>query len=659
MPIALNACCRLVLVAVASTLLSAGGAVAEQLVGNLGDWRRIEFEGATTHPPEELRAALAWDIDFQLASTPSAPLRLLAGVIRDRLIAGYRASGLPQATVGVGFDQTNGRTFVRVNEGPLVLTGDVVTEGAQGPDSGKVRDAFAADGPPRYFPVSRPRPDEVRVDKWTPVTRRAAAIWAPGTPADLVFTESKRSTGFAEQALARQGFLQAKVTVSHRIVDGSADLVVRVDDPGPRATLASVSFLNARRNAPEDIAAFLGLKEGQPLDADVLESIQRKLWESGRFWKHSIDLRLDGAGHARMSINLDEHAAVTPLGKALSREEAACLNFRNWLDESIRKGADIALQGSAYGGQVVLVLSNNGVVGSIGPAKAPGEIPAGTDDDAMARLLFSLRVGWVLSEPEITVYDLVEHRRLKLNQAPFDGTIKATVNLLPQDDSDTDKVKLAFTAAVQSNRPDGGPVVRRLVELAPVCFIDLVHERPSHKPVLEWKDGNLAVTLGRGTLRVEGATGRLIDLRYAKDGFNMRAEIASRAFEREVAKLTRETSAPGQDASDNLRTTQAMLARLICSGIPQDPDASPQQREALRSAVEKLCVGFSFQQTLDAIRAAVAMCDGLTIPLSTTRNELVTLALMVSLRPCDDLMTRGAWPWTMARELPLAFFGEA
>src|SRR3954453_3168557 len=70
-----------------------------RLVGNLSDTRTLQFEGLQLFTAAQLRAKLECDLRYQSAARPSADIEPFLRTLEERLVAGYRHCGCPEAKV--------------------------------------------------------------------------------------------------------------------------------------------------------------------------------------------------------------------------------------------------------------------------------------------------------------------------------------------------------------------------------------------------------------------------------------------------------------------------------------------------------------------------------------------------------------------------------
>ena len=63
----------------------------------------------------------------------------------------------------------------------------------------------------------------------------------------------------------------------------TVDLLINVEDEGPKAILGEIATSGAVRNSRESIIKYLGLTPGSPYDGAQLDAIREKLERSARF----------------------------------------------------------------------------------------------------------------------------------------------------------------------------------------------------------------------------------------------------------------------------------------------------------------------------------------------------------------------------------------
>ena len=223
---------------------------APRTVDTLGDPARLRIEGANLISADQIRAALRDDTEFQLASTPSAPLDVFVKTIVDRLLPAYQHAGFPEPSAGMSIDEATNTVILRVTEGRRLTAGKVLVEapgGARitGLDTDALIQATLARKPPR-FPMQTAPTGARRIDTWGPPADAPLPLWKPGQPARLdSHTHQRMGRDFGDQ-LARRGHFQPHIGILPRPEGDSASLVFEIVNPGPRATLGEIEFTGLR-----------------------------------------------------------------------------------------------------------------------------------------------------------------------------------------------------------------------------------------------------------------------------------------------------------------------------------------------------------------------------------------------------------------------------
>src|SRR3954470_20833789 len=99
--------------------------VAGRSVGNLADTRTLQFEGLQLFTAAQLRGKLECDLRYQAAARPSGDLEHFLRVLEERLVAGYRYCGCPEAKVRAVGDEPSGAVRVQIVEGQQYHKGQV------------------------------------------------------------------------------------------------------------------------------------------------------------------------------------------------------------------------------------------------------------------------------------------------------------------------------------------------------------------------------------------------------------------------------------------------------------------------------------------------------------------------------------------------------
>jgi hypothetical protein len=639
-------------------------------VDTLGDPARLRIEGARVIPPDDVRRALRDDAEFQLASTPSAPLDDLLKTIPAQLTRAYQRAGFSNAKVQVALDEPAQSIVVTVVEGPRYTAGQIIVEGAKQLDAKRLAQATLAPTVTK-FPMET-RPDgTIRVETWGPPKDPRKPLWNPGRAAPFDQVAMNRFERDVAAEMARQGFFNPTFTVSHRISPDAADLVVAIQDEGPRATLAQIQVNGASRNKPADVLRYLGLSQGMPVDADVLQSIATKLWDSARFWKHTITLSPlpDRSGKAKLALDLDEHPAASLLAEKLNLDEQALLRLRDWLEKAATGQRDIVITAKpidpARRGDFdfrIVLGSGRGIVAHVKPPKPGTFDPA--DEPAFA-LMAGRELGLVMTSNRLGFYDVTAQAKYVTRIDLARAGISAQISAAPNPANSDSKSFFAISAGIKSS----GRGLTMDVVLAPICFLDLVHQKPdgdnAPKVKAESADGILAFTIGAFSFRARQDTGEIIEARHvsADAGRVTSFTFEQGALDREADALETAVTAPNfADPQRPLTAILPVLAATVAQAIGITTGVHAERRAAAAAVLARLARGplADWAERL-ATDDGAAADDDFDVPLDPERlvsrsSPLSSLTVVVPW--CDRLFPRASWPWTLSRETLLLLSGQ-
>jgi hypothetical protein len=636
------------------------------VVGALGDLARIEIRGARAVPADQVRRGLAGDRDVQLASTPTAPLDGFLRTTRTRLLVGYRHNGFPDPRVEVAVGPGGG-VVVDVVEGARCAAGGVRVEGAVRVDARRLAAYVVTREEAAPFPMKLLEGGGAELPTWGEVSAPARSPWRAGDPAPFDEVTLERLSRDVRDGLARQGYFRTRFAVAPVVTGEVATLVVRIDDEGPPAVLGDIEVTGARRHAPAEIVSYLGLAEGQAVDAGVLQAAQGRLWRSARFWKHTLTMtppqQAAGAAEPRVKLRIDlvEHNRVTPLGREMTAEELAVLRCRDWVEKSVAEGADLVVEGADAAVRARLVLRRDeGVALRWQPLPRPAGAPPAAGLGALTRV----EAGLVITSKRVGLYDLAARQRFAWEAGGSAPPLRVSsvIRLVPDLDPGTEG-KSGFligggvaTAGNAEDRAAGG--FRFDLLLAPVSFVDLVLARADRKVDVRMDGDAFVLAVGELTFRFEGETGRLIELRGVRDGTAARVTLEPGALARELKSLdeaTHRAGGAGAAAGDGDGDGDA-LAGAVAHALTwmSSPTTTPEQRAAGARALRKV-LGPAVAAGLAELRAAAGGPDAFDIPRDPVSAPDAAaagpLSILGEFVPAVDRVTaRGTWPWTVARE---------
>ena len=553
---------------------AAAAGAAPPTVGDLGSVDRLDIAGARFTTPDQLKEALASDLEYLLAAEPAAALDPLLKTIGRRLEAGYRRAGFANAVVEVRPNLQSRRIVVVAQEGPRYRAGPVRMVGAT-----HIAPADLAEWLAAAHPVDR---DDARI-AWKATEDLVAIddfgekpIWIAGQPARFNHWSREQLKRQVYLAFAQHGYFFPKLDVHVVPLEGRgfAELVVEVEDEGPPGVFGAVEVVGAQRHAAEAIGRFLNVAPGQPFDRNRLSNLQTRLYESGRFaFSAAIPEMPKQAGQPpKLTLKLIEAADGPLLDEPFSAEEQALLRLRGWLTEQFHTGKEdlvLTLRDASLGVRTVqTVVSARGVF-----------VRADVSDPSRALtrgVLFKLRslagtappkvetlrclAGLEITAEQIAIFSPMRDRLFAT--APGEKQLSLRLKLHPDPRQPR---KLALSLDPEVKRADASKPAQPVLvdaDLAPAAFIALAHVPDAACKV---EQGVLRIKTKNALLEADAATGRLLKAAVfdAKHEQEATLSAAPRRLENSIADMRRITSGDRND-HDPRRPVTAMTAFGIC-----------------------------------------------------------------------------------------------
>lgn len=632
--------------------------IAADEVGALGDPARLDIEGAKSFASEDIKRALAGDVDFLLAAHPDAPLAEFLAALRDKALAGFRDAGFPDAAVEARVDAQIGRVVVRVDEGPRFMCGAVRVEGARTAPAEKLVERLTQ----RSYP-SDTVTEEVLVNG-KPVLRRVDADgkevetgnpwWTPGKPAPFASAAFGKFERPVRDFLSEYGlfFPKAKVRLRPDKDKGAADLVVEIEDEGPQGILGSIEVVGAQINTPQDVIAYLGLKPGMAIDRETLTRAELRLWRSARFLRYKVTPQPPAAEGEKVAlrIELKEYSQSQPLTKDFSPEEKMMLRVRDRLARFSAGQEDCVLTLDDPEKRFVfrfIMSPRGGAIARIDNTEALGQ----------PRISYAF-----MAAPGKAALLAPGHRRqLAGSGKDCHALAKLDVGVKPNAKDDAPPFYIGFHAGFHTK---GDEPFRVLMSLAPAAFVGPLHQKG--RTVSLEKDG-LTLRDDASIERVRPDAVDLLETTVLKEGgtFPFRVQLAPGVFDREresfekAAADCRNEFDPDKPISSLVEFFAAELPDAIAlfqkGGAEKRPDAAAWV--ALFSVL-----GRPVLEPLDRLfgEDAPAQKDTFYIPTKDADPGSNTLqgGLLWALPWCDRLLPRDSWPWILWREATFAVSGK-
>jgi hypothetical protein len=634
-----------------------------ELVGDLGDPKRLAIEGAAAFPPAAIVEALRLDLDFLVASHPCAPLALYPETLRKKVLLGYLHAGFPDAQVEATLDRGAGNVRVRVAEGPRYVKGGVEVVGAK---------ALSAE---QLVKLLTTPPSAVKGDSGAPAPAQPLETWLralagqagsaqAGAEQDWVVGEPASfdgitQAGFAAKArriYADAGRLFPKLDVKVVPEKGkpTARLLVEVQDEGPQAVLRDVEVNGAPRHSRGEVIQFLGLKPGMALNRGVIAEAERKLWESARFLSHkvSFDPPADRGGEVVLRIDLKEYQEAPPLSQELSAIDRALLRLRDRLAELPAGDQEIVVTAAVPDASAELVLApRRGLLARLrnaqGAPVAGNGLPRTPFDYALVLGLKRTELFSLAGQPWALGTRQLGHLWLRLE-----------VCANPQPDDPERPFALSFGLGFTGSADDReGAPLRLHWRFDPVAFVGTERR---HNPTCSIQQGVVTVNHGDVRLQLDEATGELRDFTASIPEYGVKLEV--RLQRGRFDALHKELmAAAGQVKETSLPRLAVGLAEQLLSASLASQGGTPEQGRRVAELCAQLgarlaaCLDDPFPQR------ELARDKQFDIPWATDRpaGDATAMMMGLALLPfADTLFPRGSWPWTLAHDTACVLCGK-
>ncbi|MEM8912426.1 MAG: hypothetical protein AAGC97_11715 [Planctomycetota bacterium] len=337
-------------------------------------WQWLQFEGNQTYSRDDLLDGLTGDLAFLKVARPHVPHHALAETLGQRLRAGYRDGGFVDPDIQIRFLTAESKhsiptTRVVIREGARIDATDVVVQNVTTIDSDDFIQRIRGPMRPPNARESFRRVDHQIVSVWLDEDGDEIAMdepaWQEGSPASLdAAWELNRC---CRQVLSEMGYTNtlAFSRIQADPTNGTATWHVDLLNAGPMDVVGDVVVVGASVNDRESVCSYLGLKEGMPINAEILSQCRLRLWETERFSDLRIELDVAPSGEARVIITLNEIAGLPPLGKALAPEAIAIKKCRDWMRSNLAENRDLVISMQSDGHRLCLVVGTDTLTASL------------------------------------------------------------------------------------------------------------------------------------------------------------------------------------------------------------------------------------------------------------------------------------------------------
>jgi hypothetical protein len=366
-------------------------------------------------------------------------------------------------------------------------------------------------------------------------TNLNVAAWRRKQPVPFGDFSLQRLTELVRQALADMDFFEPKVSV--RIMPDPArkvaDLQVEIADEGIKGTIDEIEVSGLRANSRQQILDFLALKPGMELHGTLVNTVSNQLWRSGRFFHHAVNLSpLPQTAKFNLELDLEELREAPPLNQEFAPEVAALLKFRDWILDWQKRPEDLISSGTFSNDWIHvesdLVLSASGLAAVARWSDSTGSPPR-------------LNYAFVAGNEHLGFYSAWRGRKLALKPTRGEVLVFMRWALDPKPQSGQ-HFELSMGAVV-SCLGRGQPFLLEL-DLPPVAMVRAAHEAGTN---LSLSNGVLSIVMTdpqekiTQDLKVDAATGRLINHTISSEQWKGRAHPEAGAFARLVREIATAT----------------------------------------------------------------------------------------------------------------------
>ena len=682
---------------------------------DLGDPKRWEIRGATAFTSEEIAKALSGNIDVADAARSIAPSEIdeFKEELRAKVAAGYQEHGFPDVKVQVSLQQDPkpSKIIISIDEGQCFMAGEVRVTGTKTIDATWLAQELT--------PAAEPPLADGQAHGPRSKAKKQGVRWPTGKPAwfDAVSLGALRRR--VETLLSERGRVLANFTLEAKpdADQGSAPLAITFDDEGVPAKIGEILVTGNKRSSRERLLRFLDVQPGMLLTRDVTDRINDRLTNSGRFVKSNFKTLLPKkAGEPlKLQINVTEYDQAPPLDKPLSREEEVLVRFSRWARQFEDGDDDLLLQFTGEVDVQLIISPRHGILALVRGLPdgadanqaalkqrvnidADGSLASDDSSDGLGDLAdvqqtlqaagFSLVSGtfpsaaanepgaepapiqfaYLATENEIGIFSLKRQRKLMSVPPPSPLIAGLDVEIHGHQPPFEGRGRLMTGLGLSSQTKRGKQRhVRVRIKQAAAAALALAHLKDSH---CTWEGDVLRVDYGDRCLRIDAATGRLVEflapLREPDEG-QLRFTVAHGEFGRraEAIKLAAADFPNDADAARPLSCVCKFLCDEVLAWKALADDPEFKQGATIGGKVTDLGLFEPLDELLVAACLPARARDEFTVPVANLEGNdeaaddlsrlLRTCALAWGIPMGDRLLPRDTWAWHLWREMTFRY----
>jgi hypothetical protein len=642
-------------------------------VGKAGDLSAAQIEGCKIIPQAVVRRALQRDPQIQTAISPSASLEDLRATVEQCLLAGYLEQGFAHAAVATTIASPADHLIIRVIEGKQYKAGDVIVDGAKLADATALASVLTQPSEVQIVPAQIDAiVGTIVLPTWTDPEKAQGALWRSGRPAALIDRYIEHCRRKALEGLYSQGFCWADVKIEPRLNDdGTVDLVVHILHEGLRAVLGDVQVNGLTLNQPKDVLRFVGLEPGMPINLEILREAHKKLWDSGRFLKQTISAQAPASdpGQLKLVLDLREHPEAPPLNKPLETNpvQAAMVRAAVSLQKSLASGSTDMLMTMDSGRDQfsIIAAANQGVVMTWNRRQL-NELPA-TNPSAPAPIALIDFLDNVPEPADLTMVMLKDRFALLSAAAARQYTVAAPFPVVlklacvPNGDDALHPLSLTVNAGFDTDSDPGG--VDFQCAVAPVALLNLAtpwRESPeTPRPTSQIQDGILTISNSQMTLRIEQASGRIVDSTFIGPMGTIHLRTQNGAVQREEAKAAAAAFVNDYDPRHPFSSAAAFLLAWNAKSPLGVPMGMQLETIARPAAILKLVAASALAPLDERILSDQTNKDDPYFFLPDFSIGDYPVVMFFRSFNGDQGFPYGSWPWTIIHEGLMSRIGHA
>jgi len=670
----------------------------EEPVGDWGNPKQIEIQGAETFTPKAITDALLSNWNVVLAAHPSADLRQYACTLREATLAGYRNEGFPDAKVTIGERTAIGPEpdfkdgarrpshllKLTIEEGPRFACGKVRISGADRMGANRLVERLTRPYLPRdatsvRFDGIEGKTEATWVDRDGKDVELVGPVWQRGEPAPFADAARQQFRRRVTAAMADLGYHFAAFDVwvvpRQSKKRRTADLQIDIIDEGPKAEIARIEVEGNQKNSDEEIIEYLALEPGTVFDRQEQARLLQRLWRSGRFIRYFVEPQEPETKGESLWLKIDvtEYPEAPPLSQPLSPEEEAMLRLRDWLANPARWKSDMVLTAwheDDPGKELEVTVS-------------PEHGVAATYGNRHRRRGFDWAL--VAADGHAGFYSSARRSKLEseLSLARVLAEIKLSMAEEPSDSERPYRQVTVFAAALTARGAPAGSPLRLKLRFDPCHFLAYIHE---HDAKCEIRQGILTLEADGSVCRVEASSGRLIELdlrqqtEEPKVQSGLRIRLKKNAMVGQLRKI-RTVSAGYANEFDARRPISSLLgfacrdttawkqlgfdarqlaALQIASSAIDAGVLGPLDDLSADATTNNNCATTNSNATKSDRENTFTIPGGLDGMGNVSASSLSSQGLWsrAAVMRADDLFPRQSWPWTVWRETALVVGGE-